>query len=259
MTTLYPCHLFSASAHLQASAKFAALNNKPPNSIHGFKKGLAQFSEVHAFGLSVKPSRLLQNSRYNISCAVNMTAGQSDDPGQIKFDHLIAKARKLWESSPQPVKMFPWKRAGLNFIQLILDLVLAVAKYLCVPLLVVSSLSEMSYCAQERKLFFVPVPVIIGMAIAEVLKLAALDVSPLLKDAEVPWHLFVMAIFFTLLKLPGPYYPFWGRIIIPHIANGGLLRTLWFAFLWYRRPRKASTTASSHHSESGSQSEPNEL
>jgi hypothetical protein len=39
----------------------------------------------------------------------------------------------------------------------------------------------MSYCAQEKKLFFVPVSVIIGMAIAEVLKLAALDVSPLLK------------------------------------------------------------------------------
>lgn len=255
MTTLYPCHLFSASAHLQASTKLA-IKNKPPNSIHGFKS-LAQFSEVHAFGQSVKPSRLLQNSRHNISCAMNMTAGQSDDPGQM--NHLINKARKLWESSPQPVKIFPWKRAGLNFIQLILDLVLAVFKYLCVPLLAVSSLSEMSYCAQEKKLFFVPVPVIIGMAIAEVLKLAALDVSPLLKDAEVPWHLFVMAIFFTMLKLPGPYYPFWGRILIPHIANGGLLRTLWFAFLWYRRPQKASRTSLSHHSESGSQSEPNEL
>lgn len=140
---------------------------------------MAQFSEVHAFGQSVKPSRLLQNSRHNISCAMNMTAGQSDDPGQM--NHLINKARKLWESSPQPVKIFPWKRAGLNFIQLILDLVLAVFKYLSVPLLAVSSLSEMSYCAQEKKLFFVPVPVIIGMAIAEVLKLAALDVSPLLK------------------------------------------------------------------------------
>ncbi|KAL6211647.1 hypothetical protein ACLB2K_016870 [Fragaria x ananassa] len=200
MTTLYPCHLLSASTHLQVSAKLA-LHNKPPNSIHGFT-ALAQFSEVHAFGQSAKPSHLLQNSRYNISCAMNMTAGQSDDPGQIKFDHLIAKARKLWDSSPQPVKIFPWKRAGLNYFQLILDLVLTVVKYLCVPLLAVSSLSEMSYCARERKLFFVPIPVIIGIAIAEVLNLAALDVSPLLKDAEVPWHLFVMAIFFTLLKLP---------------------------------------------------------
>ncbi|XP_004292456.1 PREDICTED: uncharacterized protein LOC101312804 [Fragaria vesca subsp. vesca] len=178
MTTLYPCHLLSASTHLHVSAKLA-LHNKPPNSIHGFT-ALAQFSEVHAFGRSAKPSHLLQNSQYNISCAMNMTAGQSDDPGQIKFDHLIAKARKLWGGSPQP-------------------------------------------------------------------------------DAEVPWHHFVMAIFFTLLKLPGPHYPCCGQIIIPHIANGGLLRTLWFAFMWYRRPRKASTTSSPYQSKSGSQSEPNEL
>ena len=58
------------------------------------------------------------------------------------------------------------------------------------------------------------------------------------QDAEVPWHLIAMAIFFTLIKLPGPYYPYWGRIFIPHFANGGLWRTLWFAFLWNRRPQK---------------------
>lgn len=110
-----------------------------------------------------------------------MTAGQSDEPGKMKFDHLINKARKLWESSPQPVKIFPWKRAVQNFIQLIFDLILAVVKYLSVPLLAVSSLSEMSYCAHAKKLFLVPIPVLIGMAIAEVLKLAALDASPLLK------------------------------------------------------------------------------
>lgn len=297
---------------------------------------------------------------------MNMTAGQSDDSGKMKLDQLIDRARQLWESSPQPVKSFPWKRAAQNFVQLILDLIIAVVKYLCVPLLAVSSLSELSYCAHAKKLFFFPIPILIGMVIAEVFKLAALDVSPLLKvklvclnpvcivetfqqvhslqeshatlfntswlqhtlprwpfcfaayfytsfriaaypdarvknlrgflhfsllvfltilqeklewklksliyywsllsafncqTAEVPWHLIVMAIFFTLLKLPGPYYPFWGRIVIPHIANGGLLRTLWFAFLWYRRPQIALRTASSQHSESGSQSEvePNKL
>lgn len=144
-------------------------------------KGLAECSKLHAFGQSVKLSGLRKNSRHNISCAINMTAGQSDEPWKIKFDHLINKARKLWESSPQPVKIFPWKRAVQNFIQLILDLILAVVKYLSVPLLAVSSLSEMSYCAHAKKLFLVPIPVLIGMAIAEVLKLAALDASPLLK------------------------------------------------------------------------------
>lgn len=58
------------------------------------------------------------------------------------------------------------------------------------------------------------------------------------QDAEVPWDLIAIAVFFTVLKLPGPYYPYWGRIFIPHFANGGLLRVLLSLFLWYRRPRE---------------------
>lgn len=58
---------------------------------------------------------------------------------------------------------------------------MAVVKYLSVPLLAVSSLSEMSYCAHEKKLFLVPVPLLIGMAIADLLRETILDLSPLLK------------------------------------------------------------------------------
>lgn len=58
----------------------------------------------------------------------------------------------------------------------------------------------------------------------------------------MPWHLIAIGIFFTLLKLPGPYYPYWGRIFIPHLANGALWRTLWLAFMWYRRPNTPSET-----------------
>ncbi|KAG5076169.1 hypothetical protein JHK82_054864 [Glycine max] len=65
------------------------------------------------------------------------------------------------------------------------------------------------------------------------------------KDSEVPWHLIAIAIFFTLIKLPGPYYPYWVRIIIPHFANGVLLRTLLFAILWYRRPKALKMLGSS--------------
>lgn len=188
--------------------------------------------------MSFRQFRAFQNTRPKVLCAINMSAGQSDDHGKFKLDHLMNKARKLWDNCPQSVKIFPWKKALGNFGQLILDLTLAVVKYLCVPLLAVSSLSEMSYCAHERKLFLVPVPLVIGITVAGVLRETALDISPHLKDAEVPWHLIAMAIFFTLIKLPGPYYPYWGRIFIPHFANGGLWRTLWFAFLWNRRPQK---------------------
>ncbi|XP_022136318.1 uncharacterized protein LOC111008035 [Momordica charantia] len=222
------------ATHLQISTKMALHSPVLPAPRH-------HRSPECNHVVSFKPHKRFQNARSMVSCAMNMTAGQSDDPGKVSWDSLKDRVKKLWDSSPEPVKCFPWNEALDNFIQLIADLVLAVIKYLCVPLLAVTSLSEMSYCAHEKKLFVVPFPLIVGFSVAEVMRQTALSLSPILKDLEVPWHLITIAIFFTLIKLPGPYYPYWGRIFIPHFANGGLLRTLWSSFLWFRRPRKPST------------------
>ncbi|KAL5070907.1 hypothetical protein RYX36_021794 [Vicia faba] len=189
-------------------------------------------------GLGIKPFYTSQKTNPKISCAINVSAAHSsDDDRKLQFDRLITKARILWDNSPQPVKNFPWNAALGNFIQLVIDLTLAVVKYLYVPVFTVTSISELSYCARQRKLVLVPLPILLGAALAGILKETALEMSPRLRDAEVPWHLIAIAIFFTLIKLPGPYYPYWGRILIPQFANGVLLRALWFAILWYRRPK----------------------
>ncbi|GMY05949.1 hypothetical protein FCV25MIE_01188 [Fagus crenata] len=255
MTTPYSSHLLSAPT-FQAANKMAHRIHSP--LFQGFK-GSSRCVKEQNCRMSVRQFGAFQNTRPKVLCAINMSAGQSDDHGKLKLGHLMDKARKLWDNCPQSVKSFPWNRALGNFIQLILDLILAVVKYLCVPLLAVSSLSEMSYCAHERKLFLVPVPLVIGIAVAGVLRETALDLSPRLKDAEVPWHLIAIAIFFTLLKLPGPYYPYWGRIFIPHFANGALWRTLWFAFMWYRRPQKELTVILQQNSVNGSHSKSDNL
>lgn len=170
-----------------------------------------------------------------------MAADRSDDDSRkLNIRPIVDNAKRIWDKFPEPVKVFPWNKALENFVQLILDLVLTVIKFLSIPLFAITSLSEMCYCAQERKLFLVPLPFLAGVAIAGVLKNAALESSQYLKYAEVPWHLITIAIFFALLKLPGPYYPYWGRILIPHFANGALFRTIWFMFLWYRTPRRKS-------------------
>ncbi|GMI78804.1 hypothetical protein HRI_001549700 [Hibiscus trionum] len=238
MATITPCSspLLSASTHSHGFPKMYLKTHSP--FLHKLKHS-TRYLETHGFGLTmkVKQNQIIQNTKPNICSAINMAKGQSGDPEKINFEHIIEKARRLWDSSPQPVKRFPWNRAFENFVQLILDLVLAVVKYLSAPVLAVSSLSEMSYCAHQRKLTIIPVPLLIGFVLAGVLKETALELSPLLKDAEIPWHLIAIAIFFTLIKLPGPYYPYWGRIFIPHIANGALLRTLWLVFFGYRRSK----------------------
>lgn len=240
MSLPYPSHLLSATA----SSRFQPFTLTIEPNFLGFK-GTSCFVEKQNCCLSVKPFCASQKIGTKISCSMDMSAQQSDDHGKMKLNQLIDKAQKLWDSSPEPVKKFPWNKALDNFIQLILDLILAVIKYLAVPVFAVTSLSEMSYCAHERKLVLVPLPLLFGVAVAGILNETALELSPRLRDAEVPWHLIAIAIFFTLIKLPGPYYPYWGRIIIPHFANGVLLRTIWFAILWYRRPKALKLSDSS--------------
>ncbi|GMJ00556.1 DELAYED PALE-GREENING1, embryo defective 1273 [Hibiscus trionum] len=236
MATISPCSslLLSSSTHFHGFPKMYLKSHFP--FLHKLKHS-THYLDTLGCGLTMKQNQIIQSTKPNICSAINMATGQSGDPEKINFEYIIEKARRLWQNSPQPVKRFPWNRAFENFVQLILDLVLAVVKYLSAPVLAVSSLSEMSYCAHQRKLTIIPVPLLVGFVLAGVLKETALELSPLLKDAEVPWHLIAIAIFFTLLKLPGPYYPYWGRIFIPHIANGALLRILWLMFMWYRRPK----------------------
>lgn len=110
-----------------------------------------------------------------------MAADQPGDPRKLSIGHIVDKARSLWDSSPQPVKSFPWNKTLQHFIQLILDLVLAVIKYLSIPVFSITSISEMSYCAHERKLHLIPLPFLIGVAVAGVLRDAALESSSYLK------------------------------------------------------------------------------
>lgn len=112
---------------------------------------------------------------------MNTASGQSDDRGELNLSHLMDKARTMWDTSPQPIKSFPWNKALENFVQLILDLFFNVIKYLSIPVFTISSISEMSYCAHERKLFLVPLTLLIGSIVVGVLRDAVLESSPYLK------------------------------------------------------------------------------
>ncbi|XP_019165317.1 PREDICTED: uncharacterized protein LOC109161398 [Ipomoea nil] len=230
-------HFLSCCTHSQSGNLMSLKLNSP---YAGVSKGLPSVVKNRGYILNLRPYKASIAAKPRIFRVMSMAAGQSDESRSLNLDNIVKKARELWDSSPQPVKIFPWNSVLDNFVQLIFDLALAVFKCLYVPVLIVSSASELSYCAHERKSYLIPFPFIVGASIAGILNSAALESSLTLKHAEVPWHLIAIAILFTLLKLPGPYYPYWGRILIPHFANGALYRTMWFLFLWYRRPRKSS-------------------
>lgn len=137
-----------------------------------------------------------------VQCIMNMVNGQSDEPGKLQFGYIMDELRKLWDNAPQPVKSFPWKKASGNFIQLILDLVLAVIKYLSLPVFTITSISEMSYCAHEKKLSLVPLPFLVGVAVAGVLREAAIASSPSLKVNFVCCITFNILIEGSRIKVP---------------------------------------------------------
>lgn len=231
----FQIHSFSASFRPQSFSRMAC---GAPSPFLRRVKGSFLHLNTDKFGLSIKSNGIIRRSKL-IVCV--MEADRSgDDSSKFNLNLVIKKARQLWDSTPKPVKEFPWCRTMENFVQIILDLIFAVVKYLSVPLLAVTSISELSYCASVKKLALVPVPLLIGFFVAGILKEVALKRSSLLKDARVPWHLIAIAIVFTLIKLPGPYYPFWGRVLIPHFANGALWRTVWSMFMWYRRSKTVS-------------------
>ncbi|KAL8496257.1 hypothetical protein ACS0TY_020099 [Phlomoides rotata] len=110
-----------------------------------------------------------------------MAVEQPENHMKLNFGHIVVKARSLWDSSPRPVKSFPWNNSSKHFVQLILDLVFEVINYLCIHVFADPSFSEMSYCAHERKLNLIPLPFLIGAVVAGVLKNAAFESSSYLK------------------------------------------------------------------------------
>ncbi|CAN0878996.1 hypothetical protein LINGRAHAP2_LOCUS12783 [Linum grandiflorum] len=238
-------HSLTASFRLQPPAKSLAIPSgaRSSPSLLGFQGSFLSNRKPCHWDSSINSKGSFRRARMNICCSMNMSAGKSDDDEDVRMgfkQQLVSKAREVWDSCPEPVRSFPWDIALINFIQLQVYMILSVVKYLSVPLLLITTISEMSYCAHERKLFLIVIPLFVGYVLAGLLRDTAMEMSSVLKTAEVPWHLFLVAMIFALIKLPGPYYPYWGRLLIPHLANGVLWRTVWFTFLWFRRPRNAS-------------------
>ncbi|KAJ1701655.1 hypothetical protein LUZ63_001434 [Rhynchospora breviuscula] len=180
-----------------------------------------------------------KRNRNSIYFLANSAAVWSNRCNGLHSD-IVGYTRKVFDKVPQPIKTFPWSEALSIYQSLLFGLVSTLTKYIGLPLLAISSLSEMAYCSIERKMLVVLVAFLFGIGLVAALNDRRLKLFPNFKEEEKPWHLVPVAAFLLSLKLVGPYCPYLLRLSVPHFANGGLWCTVWFVFMWYREHHEAT-------------------
>ncbi|GLJ52144.1 hypothetical protein SUGI_1109310 [Cryptomeria japonica] len=200
--------------------------------IKGVRERFFQFQNLPSVP-RLTPTVVCQRPKHLVTCALNISRGESGGPEENKNVYL-EKVKNILEDCCESIKAFPWKKAYTKFLHHLFSLAFWVAKWLSIPVVIISSLSEMSYCGWENKELLIPFGMVVGIVLAGILKETAIELSEDVQEGKFPWHLLIIGAFFALIKLPGPYYPYWLRVFLPHFATGGLLRTLWSANIWYK-------------------------
>lgn len=97
----------------------------------------------------------------------------------------------LMAKAPEPIRVFPWATAGSLFLQRLVYQFWTVGKWLAIPVLAVSMLSELSYTLMQEKVLIIPVGMIGGVAFAGLMKDTALELSAIMEVINPdPFHLY---------------------------------------------------------------------
>lgn len=214
------------------------------SSFAGFK-GSIPHVQRGSLSSSLSLSFVSRNLKIRLPYATNTpTKEPSSELQETENIDMENTPIKLLEVCPEPVRKFPWKKAACRVIQQLFQPILGVAKRLLIPILAVTFLMEASYCIAQNKELFIPIGMLAGCVFAEILKETAVELYQNFKEGGFPWHLLAMASFFSLIKVSGPYYPYWGRIFLPHFANGGLWQTIWLTRNWHKNESQTTEVGS---------------
>lgn len=180
---------------------------------------------------------LSSTARPVVQCVSSTVGGSSSEEfGKSGSDRVQNNAiSNVWAKAPEPVRVFPWGKAGRLFVERVVYHFWTVGKWLVIPVLAVSMLSELSYTLLQKKVFIIPAGMIGGFAFAGMLKETAIELTSEFETGETAWHLVALSVFFVALKFIGPYLPSWGRVTVPHFANGGLWHVIKLVNDWRRQ------------------------
>jgi len=112
-------------------------------------------------------------------------------------------------------------------------------------MLAVSVLGELAYTLLLERVLVIPVGMICGIVFAGIMRETALELSPRIEEEQTPRHLIALGLLFVALKFIAPYLPTWGRVSVPHFANGGLWQVITLVNDWRKKHADRKTVEQS--------------
>ncbi|KAJ4964779.1 hypothetical protein NE237_016628 [Protea cynaroides] len=151
------------------------------------------------------------------------TTAHFDEPNN-KMVHVNGFTERLWESLPEPVKEFPWKKAEELVLQQMLMVGEKVLKWSLITVFIFSFLSDVVFAVVRNRELMVPLGLFIGCTMADFLKETSQELFQGTKEGGLSWHLLGIGSFFVLVKFVSPYFAVQGHTILSHVGNGGLMQ-----------------------------------
>ncbi|GLT93640.1 hypothetical protein SLE2022_114230 [Rubroshorea leprosula] len=161
-------------------------------------------------------------------CCMKITTGQFGDMNNMKKKLRIVKER-LWESIPDPVKEFPWKKAEDMLLVQLLALGWKAFKWSVMPVFVYSSLSDVVFSISRNQELLIPLGLLLGCLMTDFLKETSREMFQSSEEKSLSRHLLAIGSFFVVVKFISICFTIKARVLLLHVANGGLMEVLW---LW---------------------------
>ncbi|KDP41569.1 hypothetical protein JCGZ_15976 [Jatropha curcas] len=158
---------------------------------------------------------------------IKMTTAELGDRNKVKIQLNIAK-EMLWAATPDPVKEFPWRKAGDVVLKRLMFIGQTALKWSLVSMFIFSSISDVIFSISRNQELLIPVGLLIGYLMTNYLDEILQEIVQT-EDKGFNLPLANISFFFVLVKVISTYFAAGTRVFLLHVANGGLLQVLW---LW---------------------------
>ncbi|GAB4852422.1 hypothetical protein Ancab_016617 [Ancistrocladus abbreviatus] len=149
-------------------------------------------------------------------------------PDKVKVYVKVAKDR-LWNSVPPSVKGFPWKKAEDIFLERLQFLLQKAFKWSFVAWCFLSFFSDFVFTISRNQELVMPFGLFLGCLLTDFMRETSQVLFQHPEEKDLKWYLVGIGSFCVVLKLIAMSFAIQGRVLLLHIANGGLMQILW---LW---------------------------